>query len=378
MTSSRWRLSCSCLGLVAGAAWIGGACAAASASVGSALATLVSAAGSASVAAAAAGPELGQVFPGPLLGTAVRGRIPTVKDAGTTSVVAFVRTSESASRQAMAALGDLARTRSGTVAVVAFSDEPVSVVRDFANDPSWDERIGFALAADPTRNAFQTVFGRDAFPVLPQVFILKGGVVQWRGAAVDAGPVADEVAAGRWDLGAARRAAEQQRLWDAQMSRIDGLAAGGRHDDALKALDEACRSALPAQSATCSGRRFSLLIGARRVADAIVVGESILRAPANDKQAAGLAWTIANEVPGDKAAMAFALRAAEQSDRALKQRDAMVGAILARVQYLSGDRTSAAATAKRALSVATTPDVRKALAEDVGVYEGKRGGGAGQ
>jgi hypothetical protein len=112
------------------------------------------------------------------------------------------------------------------------------------------------------------------------------------------------------------------------------------------------------------------------VADAIVVGESILRAPANDKQAAGLAWTIANEVPGDKAAMAFALRAAEQSDRALKQRDAMVGAILARVQYLSGDRAAAAATARRALAAATTPDVRKALAEDVGVYEGKAARGA--
>lgn len=321
--------------------------------------------------APSAGPGLGEPFPSPILATAVRGRIPAVKEPGATVVLAFVRTSEPASRQSIAALDSVARRHAGAASVAAISDEPVSVVRDFCSDPGWSERVSFGFAADPTRNAFQTVFGKDAFPTLPQVFVVRGGVVQWRGAAADAGPVVDEVVAGKWDISVAKRAGEQQRLWEAEMHRIDGLAAAGRHDEALKALDDDCRSAMPAQAATCPGRRFSLLLGARRVPEALKVGEAILRNPANDKQPAGLAWSIANEVPGDKAAMAFALRAAQQSDAALKQRDAMVGAILARVQFLTGDRAAAAATAKRALAVADTPDVRKALTEDLGVYSGK-------
>jgi hypothetical protein len=46
----------------------------------------------------------------------------------------------------------------------------------------------------------------------------------------------------------------------------------------------------------------------------------------------------------------------------------MVGAILARVQYLSGDRERAAETARRALSCADSKDVRTAIEEDLAVY----------
>ena len=338
----------------------------------SAIASIVPAA----VAAPTGGPGLGEAFPAPILATAVRGRIPSVKEPAATTILAFIRTSEAASRQAIPSLEAVSRRHAGAVSVVAISDEPVSVVRDFANDPGWSDRIPFAIAADPTRNSFQTVFGKDAFPALPQVFVVKGGIVQWRGAAADAGPVVDEVVGGKWDLAVAKRAGEQQRLWDSEMARIDSLAAAGRHDEALKSLDDDCRSAMPAQAATCPGRKFGLLLRAGRVPEALKVGESILRSPANDKQAAGLAWSIASQVPGDKAAMAFAVRAAQQSDAALKQRDPMVGAILARVQYLAGDRAAAAATARRALALADTPDVRRALAEDLGVYEGRPTSGA--
>lgn len=313
-------------------------------------------------------PGLGEQLPGPLLGTAVRGRIPTIREPGAVSVVAFVRTSEPASRQALPQLAAAADRFGKAVSVVAISDEPVSVLRDFTVSPEWTDRLSFAVAADPTRNAFQTVFGKNAFPELPAIFVVRGGKVQWRGAAADLGPVLAEVVAGTWDIEAAKRAAEQQRLWDAQMSRIDGMAKAGRVDDALSALDESCRSAMPAQRATCAGRRFSLLLDARRVAEAVKAGEEILRDPANPKQPAGLAWALANAVPGDAAALAFALKAAEASDRALAGKDAMVGAILARVQFLSGDRELAAKTARRALQAADSPDVRRALEEDLRVY----------
>ena len=172
----------------------------------------------------------------------------------------------------------------------------------------------------------------------------------------------------RFDLGAARRADEQRRLWDAEMDRVDAMARGGRHDEALAALDVACESALPAQAAQCSGRRFALLLSAGRLDEALKVGDGIVRNPANAKQAAGLAWNIANTIPGNAKALAFALRAAESSDRALGGKDAMVGAILARVQYLSGDRDRAAETARRALACADSKDVRKAIEEDLAVY----------
>jgi hypothetical protein len=320
--------------------------------------------------ASAAPPGLGEPFPGPLLATAVRGRMPNVREPGSVAVVAFVRTSEALSRQALPALAAAADRFGAKVAVVAVSDEPVSILRDFTVSPEWTDRISFTVAADPTRNAFQTVFGQNAFPELPAIFVLRGGKVQWRGAPEDLAPALASVIEGTWDVEAAKRAAEQARLWDAQMDRIESMAKSGRTDEALAALDESCRSALPAQQATCSGRRFSMLLDARRVADALKVGEEILASPANPKQPAGIAWALANAVPGDKAALAFALKAAEASDRALSGKDAMVGAILARVQFLSGDRARAADTARRALRTADSPDVRKALEEDLRVYGG--------
>lgn len=320
------------------------------------------------LAAMAAPPGLGDTFPGPLLATAVRGRMTNVREPGTVAVVAFIRTSEALSRQALPSLAGVADRFGSKVAVVAVSDEPVSILRDFTVSPEWTDRISFTVAADPTRNAFQTVFGQNAFPELPAIFVLRGGKVQWRGAPADLAPVLADVVAGTWDIEAAKRSAEQARLWDAQMGRIDSMAKSGRTDDALAALDESCRSALPAQQATCAGRRFSILLDARRVGDALKVGEEILAAPANPKQPAGIAWALANAVPGDKAALAFALKAAEASDRALSGKDAMVGAILARVQFLSGDRELAATTARRALQSAESPDVRKALEEDLRVY----------
>jgi thiol-disulfide isomerase/thioredoxin len=314
------------------------------------------------------GPGIGDQLPGPILATAVRGHLPSFREVGVTYVLVFMNSSDAPSRQALPVMDALAQRFGKKVGVVAISDEPVSIVREFASSPDWAPKLGFVMAADPLRNALQTVFGRGSWPTLPAAFVVRGGVVQWRGAPVDLGEVVPEVVEERWDLAAAKRAAEQQRLWEAQMARIDDLAKDGRYDEALRALDSSCDSALPAQKQMCAGRRFSLLLGAKRVPGALKVGEEILRAPANLKQPAGIAWTIANVIPGDPDALAFALRAAQQSDRALKGRDPMVGAILARVQWLSGHRSEAAETARRALAVADSPDLRNALREDLRVY----------
>ena len=315
-----------------------------------------------------AGPGIGDQLPGPILATAVRGHLPSFREVGVTYVLVFMNSSDAPSRQALPVMDGLAQRFGKKVGVVAISDEPVSIVREFASSPDWAPKLGFVVAADPLRNSLQTVFGQGAWPTLPAAFVVRGGVVQWRGAPADLDAVVPEVVEERWDLAAARRAAEQQRLWEAQMARIDDLAKDGRYDEALRALDSSCDSALPAQKQMCPGRRFSLLLGAKRVPDALKVGEEILRAPANLKQPAGIAWTIANVIPGDPDALAFALRAAQQSDRALKGRDPMVGAILARVQWLSGHRSEAAETARRALAVADSPDLRNALREDLRVY----------
>jgi hypothetical protein len=294
--------------------------------------------------------------------------MPSFRELGVTYVLVFMNSSDAPSRQALPVMDGLAQRFGKKVGVVAISDEPVSIVREFASSPDWAPKLGFVVAADPLRNSLQTVFGQGSWPTLPVAFVVRGGVVQWRGAPADLADVVPEVVDERWDLAAAKRAAEQQRLWEAQMARIDELAKGGRFDEALGALDSSCDSALPAQKQMCAGRRFSLLIGAKRVPEALKVGEEILRAPANLKQPAGIAWTVATVIPGDRDALAFALRAAQQSDRALKGRDPMVGAILARVQWLSGHRSEAAETARRALGLADSPDLRSALREDLRVY----------
>jgi hypothetical protein len=48
----------------------------------------------------------------------------------------------------------------------------------------------------------------------------------------------------------------------------------------------------------------------------------------------------------------------------------MVAGVLARVQFLTGDRASAAVTVRRALQHAATPDERKSLEQDASVYAG--------
>jgi thiol-disulfide isomerase/thioredoxin len=323
---------------------------------------------SAAAALLDSGPGIGDQLPAPILATAVRGHMPSFRELGVTYVLVFMNSSDAPSRQALPVMDGLAQRFGKKVGVVAISDEPVSIVREFASSPDWAPKLGFVVAADPLRNSLQTVFGQGSWPTLPVAFVVRGGVVQWRGAPADLADVVPDVVDERWDLAAAKRAAEQQRLWEAQMARIDELAKGGRFDEALGALDSSCDSALPAQKQMCAGRRFSLLIGAKRVPEALKVGEEILRAPANLKQPAGIAWTVATVIPGDRDALAFALRAAQQSDRALKGRDPMVGAILARVQWLSGHRSEAAETARRALGLADSPDLRSALREDLRVY----------
>lgn len=319
--------------------------------------------------ARASGPGIGERMPGPIAVTAVRGRVPSLREPGIAYAVVFFRSSDAASRQALPVLSALSQRFGRQAPVLAISDEPVSILRGFVESPDWSTRLDFTVAADPVRNVVQTVFGPGALPSFPQAFVVRDGVVQWRGMPGDLEGVVAEVVAGNWDLKAAMRAADQQRLWDGLMSRVDELARAGKVDDALKALDDACASALPAQRSACAGRRFALLVDARRIAEALKVGEEIVSRPANDKQAAGLAWTLANAVPGNADAMAFALRAAESSDRALNRRDPMVGAILARIQWLTGRRSDAAATARRALALADSPDLKRALREDLSVYD---------
>jgi hypothetical protein len=320
------------------------------------------------LAAAGAPPEIGDPFPPTLPVPCASGRMPAFADPSRPSLVAFVKLGDTASRRTLPALNAAARRFSKEVAVVVIAEEPESAVRDFASSPDWSDRIAFAVAGDPRRAAVQTVFGRGAVPRLPTALVVRGGTVLWQGMPDDAEEVLAEVLAGRWDLATARRAAEQQRLWDEEVAKVEALAAAGRHDDALAALDSTCRSALPSQAASCPARRFELLVGAGRGADAAAVGEQVLAAPGGDRRGAGMAWTIARRIPGDKAALAFALRAADRADRAAGGTDSMVAGVLARVQFLSGDRAAAAATVRRAIQHASTPDERRSLEQDLGVY----------
>lgn len=315
------------------------------------------------------GPAIGDTMPAPLLATAVRERMPSFREVGVTYVIVFFNSSDAVSRQSLPLLDTLAQRFGKKLVIVAISDEPVSVVREFASTPQWAPKLGFVVAADPTRNSLQTVYGQGSWPTLPVAFVVRGGIVQWRGVPLDLEATVSAVVTDHWDIAAAQRAAEQQRLWDEQMAKVDALAKSARFDEALAALDGSCASAMPAQSALCTGRKFSLLVTAHRIPEALKIGAEIMRAPANDKQAAGIAWTIVNVIPGDPDALAFALKAAQSSDRALKGRDPMVGAILARVLWLSGRRTEAVETARRALSLADSPDLQNSLREDLRVYE---------
>jgi hypothetical protein len=325
-------------------------------------------------------PDLGEQFPAYLQASCVRGSMPVFRDPARPALVAFVRLGDPSIHRVMPALDATARRFGSGVGVVAIAEESEQEVRQFADLPDWTDRLSFTVAADPARIALRTVFGPTATPVLPTAFVVRDGTVVWQGAPDDAEDVLVEVIAGRWDVAEARRAADARRAWEAQMARVDGLAAAGRADEALTALDAACASASDGQRAGCPVRRFGILVDAGRVDEAVQAGEAILRAPSGDRQGAGMAWTIARKVPGNRAALAFALRAATASDRAVGGRDAMVAGVLARVQYLSGDREAAAATVRRALPLAETSEARRSLQEDLGVYDppkARRPGSAG-
>jgi hypothetical protein len=318
---------------------------------------------------------IGDKVPLPLQATPVKGRLPGFSERGVTYVLAFVHTSEASSRQAIPRLDALAQRFGRQLSVVAVSDEAELTVREFCERPEWAPKIGFVMAADPVRQAYRTFLGPRWVQPGPVAFVIRDGVVQWAGAPIDLDEVVTEVVAGKWSLDAAKRAAEQQRLWDRSMDDVDALARGGRADEALRKLDDACAIALPAQAAMCEGRRFTILLSAGRVADALACGERIVAKPANAKQPAGIAWSLMNAVPGDRGARDLALRAAQASDRTMRGRDAMVGAILARAYFLSDRRSDAAETARRALGFADSPDLQASLRDDIRVYEGTVGPG---
>ena len=323
---------------------------------------------------------LGDKIPTPLMPSMVRGRMPAISAPEATCVILFFSSQESVSRSALARLDAVAQRFGKQVGIIAITDESIPAVEELLRSEEWSGRLNFSVAADPQRHAVRAFFGPQSVPTLPALFVSRGGVVQWIGSARELESVLPEVVAGRWDLAAARRAAQQQEMWDSMIPGIESLARSGDVDAALAKLDAACSSALPAQQAQCSGQRFSILLDAGRTKDALAVGEQILAHPNNDRQPAGLAWALVKAVPGDREALAFALRAAQASDRTLKGRDPMVGAILARTYFLSDRRTDAVATAQRALSLADAPDLRRAIQEDLSVYEGPKkpaAGGAG-
>ncbi|MBL9140364.1 MAG: redoxin domain-containing protein [Phycisphaerae bacterium] len=317
---------------------------------------------------------LGSTVPTPISVMAVRGRVPGFKDPDVTYVVAFVNFAQAQSRQSIPDLDRLQTEYGKKVAVVAITDQGPDDARAFIEGGKWAPRIGFVVAADPQRSAFRSYFGPQVAPDLPVAFVIRNGLVQWTGNPAElAHPVAGNVR-GDWDLAAARRASEQRALWTGLLERVESLAADKQFDEALTTLDDACSSAIDDQKGQCLGVRFSLLLRANRIPAALAVGEQILKAPMNAKQPAGLAWTLVNYAPQDAAAREFALRAALASDAALRGRDAMVAAIVARVQFANGQRTQAIETARRALSLAETPDMQDAVRADLKKYQATESG----
>ncbi len=314
--------------------------------------------------------RVGAKIPTPVQATAVRGRLPGFQEPDVVYVLAFVNFQEVNSRAAIAPLDQVQTEHGKKVSVVVITDEGPDAAKKFVESAEWGPRIGFVVAADPSRSAFRAFFGPQRAPTLPLAFVVRNGVVQWMGEPLDlAEPVAGCIR-GSWDLAAARRMAEQRELWNRMMNDIEALSKDRRFDDALSKLQSACESALGDQQGQCLAARFELLVRAGRMPAALAVGEQILAAPMNAKQPAGLAWTIMSQAPGTEAARLFALRAAQASDTALKGRDAMIGAILARAQFMNGHVSQAAETARRALSFAQSPDLANALREDLRRYEG--------
>ena len=83
------------------------------------------------------GPAIGDTMPAPLLATAVRERMPSFREVGVTYVVVFFNSSDAVSRQSLPVLDTLAQRFGKKLVIVAISDEPVSVVREFAATPEW-------------------------------------------------------------------------------------------------------------------------------------------------------------------------------------------------------------------------------------------------
>jgi hypothetical protein len=317
----------------------------------------------------------GSKAPSPIMATPVRGRLPAFNDPEVTYVVAFVNFAHSKSRQVVPALDRIQTEHGKKVAVVAITEQGADDARAFVEGGEWAPQVGFAVAADPVRNAFRSFFGPRSAPDLPQAFIMRGGIVLWSGNPAEfAAPVA-AIVGGTWDLAAAKRAAEQRALWEKVLADVEALAREKRYDEALASLKDACESAVGDQRGQCLGVRFGLLVRAGRVEEALAVGDRILAAPLNAKQPAGLAWLLVSQAPQDARAREFALRAARMSDEQLRGKDAMVAAILARAQFAGGQRTQAVETARRALTLAETPDLRTAIRDDLRRYEVAAGGG---
>ncbi|MFM9180995.1 MAG: hypothetical protein ACKOV8_07105, partial [Phycisphaerales bacterium] len=102
------------------------------------------------------GPGLGDPLPGPIVATAVRDRIPSFREPGTTYVLVFLDTSSPVGRRAIPVMDRVARAHGRKAIVTSIHEDPAPTVREFADDPEWSPKLTFTVAADPSRTTNAT------------------------------------------------------------------------------------------------------------------------------------------------------------------------------------------------------------------------------
>ena len=214
---------------------------------------------------------------------------------------------------------------------------------------------------------------------IPTAFLIdRDGRIAWIGHPMQMDEPLAKLAAGTWDVSAARTQFQKEQAQARKMSELrDKLIKAQQSGDAnqfLSALDQAITDD-PSLEAQLGPQKFVVLLRGVKAPDkALTYGNQLVDGPLKDNPGAlnELAWMIvAPEAPkADASTVKLALKAAQRADTLAQGKDPGIADTLAKAYFDSGNRAKALETQERAVKLAkgAPPEALQGLTERLEQY----------
>lgn len=243
------------------------------------------------------------------------------------------------------------------------------------------EKMTYTVAADG-ESAFMGKNWMEAAGQggIPTAFVVgKDGKIAWIGHPSGLEEVVGKVVEGKFDVAAAKKQAQKEKDDEAKnqklMAAFNKAMSESRFKDAVAALDPIAK-AMPKQKLSIEVTKYQLMLrydekGAYNLAKSLLDGEA-----KEDAQALNtIAWAIVDDnAKLKKPDYKLALQVALQAVKASKEQDGSIMDTLAAAYFKTGDKAKAAATEKKAITLAendknSPEELVKQLKDQLAKYE---------